>query len=54
VEILLDMGAGQYIEWAANSNVANVQLEHEPASVAPAIVRPGTPSIIATVKRLGA
>jgi hypothetical protein len=54
VEILLDMGAGQYIEWAANSNVANVQLEHEPASVAPAVVRPAAPSIIATVKRLGA
>jgi hypothetical protein len=54
VEIILDMGAGQYIEWAANSDVANVRLEHEPASVAPAIVRPAAPSIIATVKRIGA
>lgn len=54
VEIILDMNAGQYVEWAVNSSVINCRLEHEPESFAPAVVRPAGPSIIAGVKRLGA
>ena len=53
VEIILDMAAGQYVEWAVNSTVANCRLEHEVESFAPAVVRPAGPSIIAGVKRLG-
>ncbi len=53
VELILPMTAGEYIEWACNSDVANCRLEHETASVAPAVVRPAAPSVIAGVKLIG-
>lgn len=53
VEIIETMAAGQYIEWVAHADKINCTLEQEPASIAPAIVRPAAPSVICTVKRLG-
>ena len=53
VELIYPMNANEYIEWAANSDVANCRLEHENASVAPAVVRPAAPSVICGVKLVG-
>lgn len=48
LEVILPMGAGDYIEWVMNSDKINVTLEHEPAAVGPA-----APSVICGVKRVG-
>lgn len=53
VEIILPMNAGDYVEWVAHASLANVTMESEPASAAPALVRPAAPSVICTVKYLG-
>ena len=53
VEIIETMAAGQYIEWVAHADKINCTLEQEPASIAPAIVRPAAPSVICTVKLIG-
>lgn len=53
IEIVLSMGAGQYVEWAFTATTGtNVSLEHYGAVVgSPAV--PAIPSVIAGVKRLG-
>jgi hypothetical protein len=53
IELVVPMGAGEYVEWACNADVGNCRLEHEAASVAPAVVRPAAPSVIAGVKLIG-
>lgn len=53
IEIILTMLAGEYVEWVSHATLPNVTLEQEPASVAPAVVRPAAPSVIAGVKYLG-
>jgi len=54
IEIILSMGAGQYVEWAFTATTGtNVSLEHFGAVVGPPAV-PAIPSVIAGVKRLGA
>ena len=53
IEIILPMNVGEYVEWVAHATLANVQLEQEPASVAPAVTRPASPSVIAGVKLIG-
>jgi hypothetical protein len=53
IELVVPMNAGDNVEWACNADVANCRLEHFPASVAPALVRPAVPSIIAGVKLIG-
>jgi hypothetical protein len=53
IEIILSMGAGQYVEWAFTSSGTNASLEHFGAVVGPPAV-PAIPSVIAGVKRLGA
>jgi hypothetical protein len=53
IEIILSMGAGQYVEWAFTATTGtNVSLEHFGAVVGPPAV-PAIPSVIAGVKRLG-
>ena len=53
VEIIMPLNAGDFVEWVAHASLTNVNVEQEPASVAPAIVRPASPSLIATIKFLG-
>lgn len=53
IEIILPMNMNDYVEWAAHATLANVRLEQEPASVAPAVTRPAAPSVIAGVKLIG-
>lgn len=53
VEIVLPLNAGDNVAWAMHATLPNVKMEQQPASVAPAIVRPEGPSVITTVKYLG-
>ena len=53
VPITLTLTAGQYVEWVVMSSGSNTSVEHFPAVVGPPAV-PAIPSIIASVKRLGA
>lgn len=53
VPIVLTLTAGQYVEWVVMSSGSNTSVEHFPAVVGPPAV-PAIPSIIASVKRLGA
>lgn len=53
LELIMPMNAGDCIEWVSHATLANVTLEHEPESFAPAVVRPAAPSVIAGVKLIG-
>ena len=53
VPIILPLAAGQYVEWVVMSTGNTDSVEHFPAVIGPPAV-PAIPSVIASVKRLGA
>jgi hypothetical protein len=53
VPIILPLAANDYVEWVILSTNVNTSIEHFPAVAGPPAV-PAIPSVIASIKRIGA